>query len=1207
MTPAHPPAVVDPPPATRLRRYPGVRSFEEHEAAHFFGRHQASQELLLRVLSVRLLLQFAPSGAGKTSLLQAGLFPKLRHHGYFPCTVRLNEEHESLSQAVARSLRDSAREHALEDPVVPDGSDTLWTLLAGTQLWTDDLRLLTPVLVFDQFEEIFTRRDEQFRKRFAQEVGELSRAHGRQEESVEHREPPPPVKFIISLREEYLGKLEEMSAAIPELFHERLRLLPLSHDEAREAIVEPARLDGDWFSPRFEFDPACLEALIDFIDGASLRVRVVEPLTLQLVCQRAEDIAVARAESSANVTLTLDDFGGASGLENLVLGYYTDQLKRLPRLAARKRVQTMFERGLLDPHGKRLMLEEEEIARDYGVAPEVLNALVDSRLLRREPRNESVFYEISHDRLTEVIAKHRPIKLPGWVIPTLGVAAMFIAVLGLALYYSVKARNDADAAKTETATALQRLFGDDLTLRLREAGLSDVFASVGVQFDSLQQVLNRAASSDIHDPLASALQLRRLGELAWERDTLRAAEEKFVEALGIVDAAIAGGAQDRGLHVERAQLLKWTGDVLRDKGQIAEARARYAEAVAVWDQVTDSNASPEDILNSAEAQVALGLNVERLGDVDRAETHYVDAAFQVLPVLRASYERSQDGRSDDGFELGRALQVYADAGLSLARVWLGVDDMRGARALAVELLRLRPLSAQARVQLGTASAMYGIAVINTSPQTAHRLFDESRRQFQELTQFDRRNRRMVRELAAVQLLTAEGVSQCATVPECRKALGPRDLESAEIAALESLGIFRQLADHDRENRSLQDDIAWGLETQAKVMGARGDSSKALRLVDDALKIRLAATADNSDVVWLGSGALTLQTKAKLLSDVGRHAAASQAVEEAFAAIEQLPAGLIRTLRRIEAMDTRMVVLNVARRPADARKVDVERAAMLKQIGEPWTARRARALRNNRDGISHYQAATKSSGAAAAGEFERAAGSFAAATKDEPFDAIMWDNHRSACARTAERLEPQAETSKTASASNQREVALRCAFTSAWMAWILSNEIGASAGSAGDVNRLRTLYEDRRTLAMALRDEAGRVSEALRLAEQGVKDAAAYVQQNSSPDAMFYVADAHYGLGLMRHTSGADGWEQSMRAAIRYGEQWRDQQRRDAERHRWLGTVHAELAKALDAANRGTEATVEWIEAESVCGEALRVASNDAGRQSARACLESVKR
>ena len=75
----------------------------------FFGRRRATEELLLRVLSVRLLLQFAPSGAGKTSLLNAGLFPRLRPHGYLPFMIRLNHAQESLAESTLRSL-DAATE-----------------------------------------------------------------------------------------------------------------------------------------------------------------------------------------------------------------------------------------------------------------------------------------------------------------------------------------------------------------------------------------------------------------------------------------------------------------------------------------------------------------------------------------------------------------------------------------------------------------------------------------------------------------------------------------------------------------------------------------------------------------------------------------------------------------------------------------------------------------------------------------------------------------------------------------------------------------------------------------------------------------------------------------------------------------------------------------------------------------------------------------
>ena len=377
-------------------RYPGVRAFEEQDRKRFFGRSRATEELLLRVLSVRLLLQFAPSGVGKTSLLNAGLFPALRRHNLFPFIIRLNEVKESLTQAARRSLDAAANQSGLKEPVVPERAESLWELLAGVQLWSPDLLLLTPVLVFDQFEEVFTLRDEAFRREFALEVGAFSLGRAPQRVIDNSSGNPanavaaPDVKIIISLREEYLGRLEELSSSIPDLFHERLRLLPLTADEAKEAIVEPARLEGNpWSSPLFEFDARCLDDLIDFIDGASDKVKVIEPLTLQLVCQQAEEIATQRAGHPGRLKLGSDDFGGLAGLERLVQNFFQGELNKLGGSRARRQAREMFEHGLLDPGGKRLMLEQGEIERGYHVDATALNSLVDSRLLRREPRNQS--------------------------------------------------------------------------------------------------------------------------------------------------------------------------------------------------------------------------------------------------------------------------------------------------------------------------------------------------------------------------------------------------------------------------------------------------------------------------------------------------------------------------------------------------------------------------------------------------------------------------------------------------------------------------------------------------------------------------------------------------------------------------------------------------------------------------------------------------
>lgn len=1192
-------------------RYPGLRSFEEQDSHRFFGRSRAAEDLLLRVLSVRLLLQFAPSGAGKTSLLNAGLFPRLRPHGYFPCSIRLNNEHESLAQATARSLRDAARRVGLEAPVIPEAAGTLRSLLSATQLWSAELQLLTPVLVFDQFEEVFTLRSEDFRRSLAEELGELSRGRPPDASGAEGNQRTPEAKIIISLREEYLGKLEEMSAAIPELFRERLRLSPLTHDEAREAIVEPARLTGDWWSPPFGFAPDCLDGLIDFIDGVSDRVRVIEPLTLQLVCQRAEALAVAAAADARATTLTLSDFGGTRGLEHLVHHYYTTQLDRVGTRVARRRTSAMFEEGLLDQWGKRLMLEQGEIERRYGLNGAVLDQLVEGRLLRREPRNESIFYEISHDRLTDVIARHRSPRLPGWVLPAMAVAAVCIVVLAGASVVAGVAWRRAVVARQSTANALTVLFGDVLGLRLREAGLSD----------ALRDVLDRAPIDRTSDPLATALHLRRLGELAWERSTLDEAARPLTEALSLLEDAIAEGRHDAAVHAERAQVLKVLGDVERDKGRITEAGNRYTEAVRVWDGIA-SESQPHDVLSAVEARLALGSFRERTGDIVGAEKEYAAAGRQALGVLLNAYERSAI-QPDDQFVLGRAMQVYADTALGLARVWWLPDELNGARALAAGLLRLRPLSAQARVQLGTASAILAMASVwRNQPETARRLFEESGRQFRELTQLDPSNLRMRRELAAVQLLNSDGIAVCADQSTCRTLLRDGELESAEAAALDSIGIFRQLAKGDPANTSLLDDIAWGLETQAKLMrarlAARRGSSAAertlvtaavLRVMDEAIQIRHRTVVDASDLGSRSSLITLLTTRGQVLAAAGRFHESLEMLDESAGLVEQMPAGQTAGFRRVEVLDARVGVLTAMGRAEQARPFREQADTLRKAAGEPWLARFTRARALNVEGNTMWRTAAAASDGAAA-QFMLSAQKYLGAIGEYPADAVFWDNLRSARARAAaaQSAAAGADAGKRAEAAKQQETALRAALTASWMAWTLSD---VPAGSSGDQDarrrRLRTLYEDRRSLAMHLRNDPARVPEALALAEQGVREAQEHAQQEAqSPDASALVADAYYGLAMMREEANEDGWEPAFRLAILHGERTRAQQPTNAERHVWLGSVRAELANRLEKAKRpADEAAAERAQGIRICQEAVRLATSDVWRREAEACVTTA--
>jgi hypothetical protein len=167
----------------------GLVSFTEETRAFFFGRDQEVAELARRVQRKLLTVLFGKSGLGKTSILRAGLVPGLREHGYCPVYVRIAyggdtpEPAEQIKDAIRRAASASGEWTQVG---VSAAGESLWEFLhhrddvlrdaAGTKL--------IPLLIFDQFEELFTlaQSDEFGRVRAARFIEELA-------DLVENRPP----------------------------------------------------------------------------------------------------------------------------------------------------------------------------------------------------------------------------------------------------------------------------------------------------------------------------------------------------------------------------------------------------------------------------------------------------------------------------------------------------------------------------------------------------------------------------------------------------------------------------------------------------------------------------------------------------------------------------------------------------------------------------------------------------------------------------------------------------------------------------------------------------------------------------------------------------------------------------------------------------------------------------------------------------------
>ncbi len=400
-------------------RYPGARSFSDNGVDHrlFFGREQEQRELLHQVRACPLLVVFGKSGLGKTSLLQAGLYPHLREQAFLPIPVRLDRNDIPPVQAVFESVRVTCAEFGVE--YEPGEREGLWEFFKSRDFWRGEI-LHTPVLVFDQFEEIFTLRSGQDRAHLASALGELvSRGlppRIKKGLTLGERPPfsdtPPNVKIILSLREEYIGALEQLVPDMPTIFGRRFRLPPLTRECAEKAVMEPAALPElpRLLTKPFTFKPAALRAIMDFLVN---KQGEVEPFQLQIICGHIERQVEGRQhQGTQNVEVDEGLVGGRKAMEGLLQHFYRDALRMLPVWSfpvQRSTARRLCENGLVSPDGHRVSMEEGQIRKQFKTRELSLKTLTKARLLRKESRPglDGFYYELSHDSLTGPVMKSR--------------------------------------------------------------------------------------------------------------------------------------------------------------------------------------------------------------------------------------------------------------------------------------------------------------------------------------------------------------------------------------------------------------------------------------------------------------------------------------------------------------------------------------------------------------------------------------------------------------------------------------------------------------------------------------------------------------------------------------------------------------------------------------------------------------------------------
>ena len=410
------------------RPWLGLRSFDENASAYFFGRDAELRDIFERVQHRPLTVLFGQSGLGKTSLLRAGLVPRLRDAGFLPVVLRLEYEEgdpspaDQLREALIQAARDAGVTLPRELPT------DLWLLLHDPHYGfcadpsaASSATLPRPVLILDQFEEIFTLGE---RKPNAAEdlcaalavlaenraPADLDARLAEDDDlALRLRHDARPARVILSLREDFLHMLERWKRAVPAVMENRLELRLLTGPQALLAAVEPGkRRCRDSSLPPIVSD-ATGAAIVRFVAGVTPEVPLDEidavPPLLSLLCAELNEQRVGPED-----VIRPEQLHGRA--EDILEKFYNRCFDSHPSA-----VRVFVEERLLSHEGFRESTAEDTARHELqraelsaADADTALKQLVDNRLLVVEERGGIRRVELTHDILTGIARRSRDLR-----------------------------------------------------------------------------------------------------------------------------------------------------------------------------------------------------------------------------------------------------------------------------------------------------------------------------------------------------------------------------------------------------------------------------------------------------------------------------------------------------------------------------------------------------------------------------------------------------------------------------------------------------------------------------------------------------------------------------------------------------------------------------------------------------------------------------
>ncbi len=562
--------------------YRGIESFRYIDQRVFCTREEETWDLMRNILINRGVLLYGDSGSGKSSLINAGLIPEAIKENLYAHRLRVQPRRgrEIKVERISTETDDGPPylPSDLVDTTAPNDNALSFEIsLEEFYKQLDRLRHKRvdeprPLLIFDQFEEFITLFEEASPSGGdAPSKDAPSTIQGNiltvltsilQDESL-------PVKLLFVFREEYLAKLNILFKAAPELLDQYVRLLPPRVEEAQDIILAP--FADEEVKQRFAGKPNHVRDLEHLAKQIATQIQqrsdngFINLTELQIVCRKLWDSRDPARYFESN----------GSDIQKVLEGYWADGLKKLgdlydPAIALLGHMVTSTNtRNIISEPDLKFFekdnFSEEQITR-------ALNALVESRMVRREPRHRIYFYEIvseflvpwirdkkaarraqieanrlaaeTKQRLKQVERERRYVSIFAIVLGVLLVAAVWLT------YQTYRSRQAALAAQKTAQEAQKELQKE----RDRSKQLIDL--------------LNQLTADNPKDRLAAVNGFRKLNEATNE-------EEKLPRDLISVIVAVTANDADK----EVSAAASYFYDTLSEIKQVQQSKSALTNSI----------------------------------------------------------------------------------------------------------------------------------------------------------------------------------------------------------------------------------------------------------------------------------------------------------------------------------------------------------------------------------------------------------------------------------------------------------------------------------------------------------------------------------------------------------------------------------------------------------------------------------------------------